>query len=219
MLTTTQRWVFTLGATLAYLGLAVAGYGSLGKFFANPARFALAVVCLAMALAAMFVGGNISPGVKEDRGNRWVLWAFGILGVALGYLPARTDRLGLWCLDGDIIRWIGVALFAIGGALRLWPVAVLGNRFSGLVAIQPGHRLVTTGIYSVIRHPSYLGAVVFSLGWSLAFRSGVGVVLTAAMLVPLLFRIAAEEGLLAAEFGAEYAAYRARTARMLPGIW
>lgn len=219
MLTTTQRWLFTLGATLAYLALAVAGFGSLGRFFANPARSALAIVCLAMAIAAMFVGGNISPGVREDRGNRWVLWAFTIIGVALGYVPARTDRLGVWCLDGETVRWIGVALFAIGGVLRLWPVAVLGNRFSGLVAIQPGHHLVTSGIYSVIRHPSYLGALVFSLGWSLAFRSAAGVLLTAAMLIPLLSRIAAEERLLASEFGAEYAAYRARTARMLPGIW
>ena len=58
-----------------------------------------------------------------------------------------------WILDGDAIRWLGVALFAAGGMLRLWPVFVLGYRFSGLVAIQAGHRLVTTGI---IRHPSYL---------------------------------------------------------------
>ena len=49
-----------------------------------------------------------------------------------------------------------------GGALRIWPVFVLGRRFSGLVAIQPGHTLVTTGIYSVIRNPSYLGLLIIS---------------------------------------------------------
>jgi len=42
-------------------------------------------------------------------------------------------------------------------ALRLWPVFILGRRFSGLVAIQPGHTLVTNGIYGVVRNPSYLG--------------------------------------------------------------
>jgi len=51
---------------------------------------------------------------------------------------------------------------------------VLGQRFSGLVAIQPGHTLVTSGVYGVIRNPSYLGLQINSLGWSLAFRSGVG---------------------------------------------
>jgi len=64
-----------------------------------------------------------------------------------------------------------------GGALRLWPVFVLGHQFSGLVAIQPGHKLV-------IRHPSYLGLLVNALGWGLAFRSAVGVLLTALMLPP-----------------------------------
>ena len=56
-----------------------------------------------------------------------------------------------------------------GGALRLWPVFVLGHRFSGLVAIQRGHTLVTTGVYSVIRHPSYLGLLVSSLDGLLRF--------------------------------------------------
>ena len=69
--------------------------------------------------------------------------------------------------------------FAAGGALRIWPVFVLGRRFSGLVAIQPGHTLVTSGVYGFIRHPSYLGLLVNALGWGLAFRSGVGVLLTA----------------------------------------
>jgi protein-S-isoprenylcysteine O-methyltransferase Ste14 len=85
-----------------------------------------------------------------------------------------------------------------GGALRLWPVVLLGNRFSGLVAIQPGHTLVTRGVYGVICHPSYLGLLVNSLGWALAFRAGVGVLLTALMLPPIVARIRAEERLLRA---------------------
>ena len=91
---------------------------------------------------ALFSGGNLSPGTREDRGNRWVIAAFGLIGLLAGYLPAYTDRTGLWTLDGESVRWLGVALFAAGGALRIWPVFVLGRRFSGLVAIQPGHTLV-----------------------------------------------------------------------------
>jgi protein-S-isoprenylcysteine O-methyltransferase Ste14 len=112
-----------------------------------------------------------------------------------------------------------VALFAAGGVLRLWPVYVLGDRFSGLVAIQKGHRLVTGGIYSVIRHPSYVGLLANSLGWGLAFRSVIGVLLTASLLVPLAARIQAEERLLASQFGAEYDEYRRRTSRLIPGVY
>jgi protein-S-isoprenylcysteine O-methyltransferase Ste14 len=88
-----------------------------------------------------------------------------------------------------------------------------------LVAIQPGHTLVTRGIYGVIRHPSYLGFLVGSLGWVLAFRSGLGVLLTALLIPPLLARIGAEERLLRSQFGAEYDAYRSRTSRLIPGIY
>jgi protein-S-isoprenylcysteine O-methyltransferase Ste14 len=133
--------------------------------------------------------------------------------------PASSDHHEVWTFDGDVARWIGVAMTAIGGALRIWPVYVLGFRFSGLVAIQPGHTLVTTSIYRHIRHPSYLGVLVLTAGWAVAFRSGVGLLL-AALFVPLLIaRIKAEETLLASHFGAEYDAWRARTSRLLPGVW
>jgi protein-S-isoprenylcysteine O-methyltransferase Ste14 len=157
--------------------------------------------------------------VREDRGNRWVLAAFSLIGLLAAFLPAWTDRKDLWTFDGDAIRWLGVVLFAAGGALRLWPVVVLGNRFSGLVAIQPGHTLVTSGVYGVIRHPSYLGLLINALGWALAFRSGVGLLLTALLIPPLFARIRAEERLLHAQFGAEYEAYRARTSRLIPGLY
>jgi protein-S-isoprenylcysteine O-methyltransferase Ste14 len=118
------------------------------------------------------------------------------------------------------VRWFGVALFAAGGVLRLWPVFVLGRRFSGLVAIQPGHALVTEGVYGIVRHPSYLGLLVSALGWALAFRSGLGVALAVLNLVPLLARIRAEERLLHDQFGAAYDAYRRRSPwRLLPGIY
>jgi protein-S-isoprenylcysteine O-methyltransferase Ste14 len=103
--------------------------------------------------------------------------------------------------------------------LRIWPVFVLGERFSGLVAIQPGHTLVTSGVYGVIRHPSYLGLLVNSLGWSLAFRSGVGIILTILLVPALLARISAEENLLRDQFGDEYNAYCSHTWRLIPRIY
>ena len=211
--------LLTLVGTLAYLGLAVLGRGGSAAFFSRPALVALSLVLFALSGAALFTKANLSSGEREDRGNRWVLDAFGVIGVLAAYVPAYTDRLDLWTLDGDPVRWLGVALFAAGGALRIWPVFVLGRRFSGLVAIQCGHRLATTGVYGVIRHPSYLGLLVNSLGWALAFRSGVGLLLTALTLAPLVARIRAEERLLRSQFGNAYEAYCARTARLVPGIY
>ena len=211
--------VITIAGVSGYLGLAVLGWGGFAAFFAHPARIALVIVTFALCGAALVSGGNLSRGEREDRSNRWVIVALGLIGLAHAYLPAYTDRKDLWTLDGDVIRWLGVVLFAAGGALRLWPVFVLGRRFSGLVAIQPGHELVTTGVYGVIRHPSYLGMLANALGWALAFRSGVGVLLTVLMLPPLLERIRAEEALLRQHFGDAYEAYCRRTSRLIPGVY
>ena len=213
------RVTLVLGGTAAYLGLAILGWGGWSAFFAHPARVALAVVLAVLAGGSLCAGGNLSPGLREDRGNRWVIGALTLLGLLAAYLPAYTDRKAFWTIDGDTMRWLGVVLFATGGALRLWPVFVLGPRFSGLVAIQPGHTLVTSGVYGVIRHPSYLGLLVNALGWGLAFRAGVGVLLTALMLPPLLARIRAEERLLHTQFGDEYGAYCARTSRLIPRLY
>ena len=213
------RFVFITIGSCAYAGLAVLGWDGFRPFFSHPALIVLMVVLFVLSGVSFFAGGNLSVGVREARGNRWVLPVFGLIGFLNAYLPAYTDRKELWMIDGDTIRWVGVALFAAGGALRIWPVFVLGERFSGLVAIQPGHALVTDGVFGMIRHPSYLGLLINSLGWSLAFRSGVGLVLTLLLVPPLVARIDAEEKLLHSEFGDEYDAYRSRTWFLVPGIY
>jgi protein-S-isoprenylcysteine O-methyltransferase Ste14 len=217
MTPTPRLAAITIIGMCAYLGLAVAARGGFAAFLAHWPLIAVVVITLVATAAALFSGGNLSSGEREDRSNRWVLAAFGVLGLLLAWAPAYTDRVEFWTLDGEAVRWFGVVLFTAGNVLRLWPVFVLGHRFSGLVAIQSGHELVTTGLYGIIRHPSYLGLLVGSLGWALAFRSGFGVLLTALMLVPLVARIRAEEALLLSHFGAGYASYRRRTSRLIPG--
>jgi protein-S-isoprenylcysteine O-methyltransferase Ste14 len=219
MLSPILRFLLVVLGTAGYLGLAVLGWGGFAAFFSHSALAGVAVIQCVFAITALFAGGNLSAGVKEDRGNRWVIAALVVPGLIQAYLPAWTDRHDILCIDGDTVRWIGVLLFSAGGVVRLWPVFVLGNRFSGLVAIQEGHTLVTTGIYSRIRNPSYLGLLVGALGWSLAFRSWAGVFLTALMVPPLVVRMRSEERLLRAEFGGKYEAYRARTARLVPGVY
>jgi len=200
-------------------GLAIAGWGGWNVFFRHPAFQALAGVTIALAALALFSGGGIGSGEKEDRGNRWVIGAISLIALLMAFFSSYTDRIDFWTLDGDAMRWAGVVVCFLGGLLRIIPVYVLKNRFSGLVAIQPGHRLETRGIYGVIRNPSYLGLLISSLGWVLTFRSGIGVLLVVALLVPLVARIRAEERLLREHFGAEYDAYCKRTWRLLPGIY
>jgi len=213
------RFVFIAIGSCVYAGLAILGWAGFRSFFSHPALIALVAVLFSLSGFAFFAGGNLSPGVREARGNRWVIPVLVVIGFLNAYLPAYTDRKQVWTIDGDTVRWLGVIFFTAGGALRIWPVFVLGKRFSGLVAIQSGHTLVTNGVYGGVRHPSYLGLLIGSLGWSLAFRSGVGVILTLLLVPPLISRIGAEENLLHAHFGHDYSAYCSRTWRLVPRIY
>jgi protein-S-isoprenylcysteine O-methyltransferase Ste14 len=202
-----------------YFGLAVWGYGGWAEFVASPARVGTILVFVAASVAAMFTSGNITSGRREDTSNRWILVPFFIIGLLLGWLPAYTDRREIWTIDGEIARYLGLAMLAVGCWLRLAPVFVLGRRFSGLVAIQEGHELVTDGLYRVVRHPSYLGLMVMMFGWSLVFRSAIGVLVTLLFLPLLVARMNSEERLLESEFGERYASYRRRTWRLVPFVY
>jgi protein-S-isoprenylcysteine O-methyltransferase Ste14 len=217
--TQTFRFVLVFVTVGIQVGLTILGMGGLAFFYAHPALKALAIVGLGLLIASLFTEGNLSPGEREDRDNRWVLAAFTAILLLVSYLPAYMDRMDIWTIDGETTRWIGVALFAVGGVVRLWPVFVLGRRFSGLVAIQQGHTLVTGGIYGVIRNPSYLGLILSLLGFALAFRSLVGLLLGACIVPPLIARIHAEEAMLRSQFGEEFDAYSARTWRLIPGLY
>src|SRR5262245_36954134 len=63
------------------------------------------------------------------------------------------------------------------------PVVVLGRHYSVLLAIQEHHDLVTGGPYRWVRHPFYLGSVVNAVGWALVFRSSLGLLLAAAVVL------------------------------------
>jgi hypothetical protein len=101
MMTTPRLMLITIIGTLAYLGLAILGWGGFAAFFSHPALIALAIILLVPSGVAVFSGGNLGPGVREDRANLWVIVAFGLIGLLDAYLPAYTDRKKFWTLDGE----------------------------------------------------------------------------------------------------------------------
>jgi hypothetical protein len=66
--------------TCAYPGLAILGWGGFGRFFSHPALIALMAVLFTLSGAAFSAGGNLSPGVREVRGNRRVIAGFMVIG-------------------------------------------------------------------------------------------------------------------------------------------
>ena len=83
---------------------------------ASRALTAVVAIQCALAVAAIFRRRKPEPGC--EGGPRQPLGARSLIVPALlqAYLPAWTDRHGIWCIDGDTVRWIGVVLFAAGGS-------------------------------------------------------------------------------------------------------
>jgi protein-S-isoprenylcysteine O-methyltransferase Ste14 len=218
-----QRRGLLIAATLIQLVVTLAlttlGWGGWTPLVAHPARAVFVVLVFVMTLVALVSPVNLSSGEREDVGNRRI-FAPAVGGILLlTWVMPFMDRRDLWTLDGDGVRWAGVVILVVGSVLRIWPIFVLGRRFSGLVAIQPGHELETGGPYRYIRHPSYLGLILGLVGWSLVFRSSVGLLATVLGLPLLMDRIESEEALLASQFGGAYDDYRRRTWRLVPGLY
>src|SRR5260221_11382113 len=100
---------------------------------------------------------------QRDRGSLYVIYAL----IALGYGVAFS----LWGRNrspgpqlGDWALWTGAALAVSGLALRLWSVITLGQYFTYVVKVTPDQKVVETGPYRLIRHPSYSGGLLAAAG-------------------------------------------------------
>ncbi len=169
----------------------------------------------------MSEGGPRKLGLRED----WASVPFLVL-TMVGFLVSAYD---FWILQGLSFRLsaplvIGILLVAFGGYLRITSRRVLMGAGFGLLnssrlQIVEGHRLITDGVYSRIRHPLYLGEITRNLGFTLILSSlyGFVIVLVGGLFLP--FRIEIEEKMLLEEFGQEYEEYKKRTKKLIPYIY
>lgn len=228
--------LYTIYTLLIYLGLPLLGWvlgglpaiGGLDAFFASPPRLALAVG-IALFSAAIGWQASVNPqAVNGSRGEERKLVSrqhilaqvlVPLLFVVMLFLPL-ADRLSFGVLaDLPALRWVGVLPALAGYALVFLSSHALGRMYSPEVTIQKDHHLVTGGVYARVRHPRYLGVLLLALGTALIFRSWIGLLMAAAVLGLLLFRIRDEEVLMSAEFGGEWQAYCRRSWRLIPGVW
>jgi protein-S-isoprenylcysteine O-methyltransferase Ste14 len=118
------------------------------------------------------------------------------------------------------LRPLSDALMIVGLAVRWTAILTLGKAFSSNVAIQESQTVQRSGLYGIVRHPSYLGMLVIFLAIGVHWRNLLGL---AVVMIPttaaLLYRIHVEEIALRDAFGAEYADYSKSTKRLIPGIY
>jgi protein-S-isoprenylcysteine O-methyltransferase Ste14 len=114
----------------------------------------------------------------------------------------------------------GIVCFAVGLWLFHRSHADLGTNWSITLQVRESHRLVVEGVYQRVRHPMYAALFLYSVGQLLVLPNwiaGPSYLVTFGILFAL--RVRAEERMMLEEFGADYAAYMARTKRLVPGVW
>jgi len=153
----------------------------------------------------------------RDRGSYGLIVALLFIGLTLDFtLSARLPQAAiLW--RRSLVFFSGIGLMLAGVAFRWWAIATLGKFFTFDVAVQSTQKVVDSGPYRYIRHPSYTGALMTQLGIGLALGNWAGLLaLMVCMAIAYSYRISVEEQALAAALGEPYRQYMQRTSRIIP---
>ncbi len=168
------------------------------------------------ALISMFALVIASAVVGSTKLGRRPLFGFlivvvFILGRVILVLPAlRQPRFesGGWHLVLGGILFLAGLVFSLP-ALNIRP----------FTAPDENIELKTTGFYGIVRNPIYLGEILWCLGWSIIFRSIIGIALVPTWWIGLLCVVLVEEKALERELGKPYLEYKARVrGRIIPGL-
>ena len=142
--------------------------------------------------------------------NLFLLWALAKLFLDRDAALAPPGGERAVAALGAVLAWAGMAF-------TVWGKLTLGRWFSASFGVKPGHELVTRGPYAIVRHPMYLGLLVYGAGLGIAHDSALSLGLALIFLVPLVLHALIEEQLFARHFGEDWTAYRARVPMLVPG--
>lgn len=183
------------------------------------------VLAAALALVAIPALAHRGAGKRVVRSAKGpaerLLLALVSLGFLCALIWALTPLLGFADYPLRLFAFVpGSACLAVGLWLLHRAHADLGADWSITLEVRDGHRLATAGVYRRLRHPMYLALLLFGLGQALVLPNWLaGPAYLAALALLVACKLGPEEGLMTETFGADYQAYRARTWRLLPGLW
>ena len=184
-----------------------------------PSPNMIALVFLAFEATISLTRRPLGDAKKDDHGTFQLIWIVITLSIVAGITVGRMfpeARLPA----ADALYPVGLAVFVLGMALRAWSIRTLGRFFTVEVAIAGDHRIIDTGPYRLLRHPSYTGSLLMFLGYLTCFGNlWTMLIVFVPVLVVLVRRIVIEEAALAGNFGDAWRAYCQRTWRLVPLVF
>jgi protein-S-isoprenylcysteine O-methyltransferase Ste14 len=112
----------------------------------------------------------------------------------------------------------GAVMLLAGIGFAIWARVHLGQYWSGHVTLKPGHKLIRSGPYALVRHPIYTGILLAIIGSAVAMDEYRGVLAVAIVAETFVRKLRIEERWLTEEFGGEYTVYREEVKALVPGV-
>ena len=158
---------------------------------------------------------------RRERGRERVLMLISLTGLFL--IPAFYSITGhprfADYTFAPPLAWLGVCR-ARGRVLFFHCHRRLGRSWSVTLEIRENHGLVTDGIYRFVRHPMYSAYFLWTLSQALLLPNWIaGPAGLVGFGTLFAFRVRREEQMMLDAFGEPYAAYAARTKRIIPGVF
>jgi protein-S-isoprenylcysteine O-methyltransferase Ste14 len=120
----------------------------------------------------------------------------------------------------SFVVYFGYFIVLFGLFFRWFAVMRLGKRFRVKVSLIEGQKLETTGIYRLIRHPSYTGLLLYYFGLGIVMQNYISLIILIVMpLYVVVTRVRVEEIFLCKHFGEKYTTYKSNTYRLIPYLY
>jgi protein-S-isoprenylcysteine O-methyltransferase Ste14 len=162
-----------------------------------------------------------NKNIKDRNSLIQIVLLIVTLSIGIGFANSgNVPRLLKFPFDISFWSIVGLILLFAGLSIRWISINTLKKYFTANLTIQEGHKLITTGIYKYIRHPSYLGGLFCFAGFGVALDNYISLFLIFFVnLIALLIRIDYEEKILMNKFESEFEEYKKRTKKLLPLVW
>ena len=166
----------------------------------------------------MFMRSGSNDKQDQDKGSLKFIWMLVPLSLASGIIFSYFTKFSI--SNDSLVAYIGLAIIVAGMALRFTSIWTLGRYFTLDVTIREGHKIKDNGLYGVIRHPSYTGAILSFIGFGMSLNNWLSIMsATVLMTIGMINRIRIEEKVLTDQFGADYINYKKKTYRLIPWIY
>ena len=218
--------LFIIIGSLIFIGLPLLGWG-VGNgvsFFHHSARAMFVIIMLILQFFSILYNPSMLHRKKnEDKSIKTPktdLFLIQVFSVSIMLAAPYSDAHGVFRFSlGETARYAGLFLLPAGFILMQAAQKHLGRQFSTKVVLVKDHMLIKSGPYKMVRHPRYLGIMLFFSGISLVFDSFLAILITAALSLVLLWRVNAEEKLMENRFGNEWRKYRKTSWRLIPRVY